>query len=505
MNAALLPLLAAVPLLAAAITVIIRLRFLDRLLMLAVPGASAAAGVYLVLFHVDEPVIAHSVGAFVPGVAIPFVSDTFTAVMIAVTSFTTAIGALFLTSSREDRLRFLPALVLMLVGGVNGALLTGDLFNLFVFIEVMLLPSYALLAVTGTWRRLGVGRLFVLINLLTSTILLIGVGLVYGVTGTVTMAELVGIAHEDPRAALAIGVVLFALSIKAGVVPLHGWLPRSYPATSSGVMALFAGLHTKVAIYALYRVYAITHDGTPARWIPLLAVVVVLTILVGAVASYGEFRMRGVLAYQMVSGVGHILLGLAIFTEFALAAGIFYMAHHIITMGALLLTAGAIEETYGTGRLDRLQGLMRREWWLAAVFAVGLLSLVGLPPTSGLWGKVGLVLAAVAAGGWEAWVYVGAVVVASIASMLALQHLWGEVFWGAPQKEYWPLPARSGEGDRAEVPEGMHARMGLVAPGTILLGTSVAIFVAAGWLMPFVTRAGAGLLDLGPYVEAVLG
>ncbi len=125
----------------------------------------------------------------------------------------------------------------MLVGGVNGALLTGDLFNLFVFIEVMLLPSYALLAITGTWRRLGVGRLFVLINLLTSTILLIGSASCTGWSGTVTMAELVGVAQEDPRAALAVGVVLFALSIKAGVVPLHGWLPRSYPATSSGIMA----------------------------------------------------------------------------------------------------------------------------------------------------------------------------------------------------------------------------------------------------------------------------
>jgi multicomponent Na+:H+ antiporter subunit D len=148
---------------------------------------------------------------------------------------------------------------------------------------------------------------------------------------------------------------------------------------------------------------------------------------------------------------------------------------------------------------------MRREWWLAAMFAVGLLSLVGLPPTSGLWGKVGLVLAAVGVGGWEAWVYVGAIVAASIASMLALQYLWGEVFWGAPQQVYWPASARTGEGPELELPETLRARAGLVAPGTILLGTSVAIFVAAGWLMPVVTRAGAGLLDLAPYVEAVLG
>ena len=156
----------------------------------------------------------------------------------------------------EDRYRFVPALALMLTAGVNGALLTGDLFNLFVFIEVMLLPSYALLAVTGTWRRLGAGRLFILVNLLTSTILLFGVAFVYGVTGTVTLAALAGVAAGDGRASLAIVVVLLALSIKGAVVPVHGWLPRAYPATSAGIMALFSGLHTKVALYAIYRIYA---------------------------------------------------------------------------------------------------------------------------------------------------------------------------------------------------------------------------------------------------------
>jgi len=505
MNAALLPLFVAVPLSAAALTVLVRNVALDRLLMLGVPAAATGAGVLLLLGHVDEPVIAESVGSFVPGVAIPFVSDTLTAVMLTVTAFTTLVCALFLMRTREDRLRFFPALTLMLMGGVNGALLTGDLFNLFVFIEVMLLPSYALIAVTGSWRRLGIGRLFVLINLLTSTILLIGVGLVYGVTGTVTMAQLVGVATDDARASLAVGVVLFALAIKAGVVPLHGWLPRSYPATSPGVMALFAGLHTKVAIYAMYRVYAITHAGTPSSWLPDLAAIVVVTIVAGAVSSYGERRMRAVMAYQMVSGVGHILLGIALFTEVALAAGVFYMVHHIITMGALLLTAGAIEETYGTQRLDRLSGLMRREPWVAVVFALGLFSLVGLPPTSGLWGKVGLVLGAAGAGGWQAWVYIGAIVVASISSMLALQYLWSEVFWGKPMREYRPHLASTGSEATVALPDGVRIGVTLAAPGTLLLLASVAMFVAAGWLMPVVQRAGAGLLDLGPYVEAVLG
>lgn len=501
----LLPLFAAVPLVAAALTIIIRNLPLDRLLMVGIPLASLVAGIRLLVLHAEEPVIAHSVGDFVPGVAIPFVSDTFSALMITVTSFTTAITALFLIRTREDRLRFFPALTLMLLAGVNGAFLTGDLFNLFVFIEVMLLPSYALIAITGTWRRLGVGRLFVLINLLTSTILLIGVGLVYGVTGTVTMANLVDAAQAEPRAGVAVAVVLFALAIKAGVVPLHGWLPRSYPSTSPGVMALFAALHTKVAIYAMYRVYAVVYGEDHPVWLPLLALVVVGTILLGAVATYSKKRLRSALAYQMVSGVGHILLGVVLFTELALAAGIFYMVHHIVTMGALLLTTGALETTYLTQRLDRLSGLMRRERLAAVVFAVGLLSLVGLPPTSGLWGKLGLVLGAASSGGWEGWVYISAIVVASIASLMALQHVWRNVFWGQPMKEYFPLAISEGRGDSAPLAEDVRAGAGLLAPGVVLLLASVGMFVAAGWLMPLMMRASAGLVDLGPYIEAVLG
>ena len=145
-------------------------------------------------------------------------------------------------------------------GGANGALLTGDLFNLFVFVEVMLLPSYALIAMTGGWRRLGVGRLFVVVNLLTSTVLLAGVGFVYASAGAVNIAALAGAASEDGRVAAALGIVVMALCIKAGAVPVHGWLPRAYPGTSAGVMALFSALHTKVALYAVIRIWATAFD-----------------------------------------------------------------------------------------------------------------------------------------------------------------------------------------------------------------------------------------------------
>lgn len=512
MNAALLPLIAVVPLLAAGLCVVIRRATVERVLMLSIPLATTLAGAALLPVHADTPVVAHHVGGFVPGVAIPFVSDTLTAVLLVVTGLTTAVSAAFLIRTGEDRYRFVPPLALMLTGGVNGALLTGDLFNLFVFVEVMLLPSYALIAVTGTWRRLGIGRLFILVNLLTSTLLLLGVAFVYGVTGTVTLAALAGAAAHDGRASLAVGVVLLALSIKGGLVPVHSWLPRAYPATSAGVMALFSGLHTKVALYAIYRIYATTYGAAPAPWVAVLASVAVVTMLVGAVATLGERRMRPALAWQMVSGVGHIMLGLVVFTTASLAAGVFYLAHHVITMGALLLTVGAIEHVYGTGRFDRLNGLMRREPGVAIVAVLGLFSLIGFPPMSGVWGKVSLMMAAAGAGGargslgtWTPAAYVGAIVLASLATVVALQRLWVDVFWGPPMTTYRPDDLRTGRGRPTPVTGEVRVDGRLLAPAAVLTAASVGMFLGAGVLMPIAQRAAAGLVDLHPYVVGVLG
>ncbi|MBK7722928.1 MAG: monovalent cation/H+ antiporter subunit D family protein [Austwickia sp.] len=504
MSAAVLPLFAIVPLLLSGLTVLVRHPVLDRVLLIGVPLASATGGLLLLLEHRQVPVLAHGVGGFVPGVSIPFVSDALSALMLTVTGISTAACSWFLVGTGEDRYRFVPPLALMLTGGVNGALLTGDLFNLFVFVEVMLLPSYALIAVTGTWRRLGIGRLFILVNLLTSTFLLIGIGFVYGVTGTVNLAALAGQAARDPRAGLALAVVLMALAIKGGVVPVHGWLPRSYPATSAAVMALFAGLHTKVALYAIYRVYAMGYGGRPAPWLWVLLVVAVLTMVVGAVSTINERRIRAALAFQMVSGVGHILLGLVVFTAASLAAGIFYLVHHVITMAALLLSAGAIEHTYGSGRFDRLSGLMRRDRLVTIVFALGLFSLVGLPPTSGVWGKVALMASAAGAPDWQSWVLIGAVVVASLASLMALQRLWAEVFWGPPMERYRPDDPHTGRGEAIPLPDAVVIRPGIAAPGAVMLVLSVALFLAAGLVWPFAQSAGAGLLEVGPYVSAVL-
>lgn len=500
MTGSLLPLLVVVPLVGAALSALAPSAVARALLVLS-PLVTTAGGVALLIEHRDTPVLAHNVGAFVPGIAIPLVSDTLTAVMITVTGLTTAACIAFALMTGEARLRFFPALVLMLSAGVNGAFLTGDMFNLFVFIEVMLLPSYALIAMTGSWRRLGVGRLFVVVNLVTSTILLVGVGLVYGVAGSVNLAVLTGTDPDDPRFQLAVGVVLLALVIKAGVVPMHGWLPRAYPATSATVMALFSALHTKVAIYAIFRIHQTVLDGA-TEWVTPLLVLFALTMLVGAYGSLGERMIRRNLSWQMIAGVGYILVGVGIGTQLGLAAGLFYMVHHILVMGSLLLASGAIEQAYRTHQFVGLSGLMRREPVLAVVMALGMMSLIGLPPSSGFFAKVGIARAAAGLDGFDLWWVLGVLLVASVGSLLAMSRLWADVFWGPPLEE---MPSRgAATSDLAVVAADTRLRLRTLAPAAALLAVSLAIFVVPGPLWDLCLRAADGLLDVSAYVEAVL-
>lgn len=500
---AILPVFVALPLLLAGTTVLLRGPLVQRLALLAASGLTLLGGITLLAFHHGTPVIAHSIGSYIPGVGIVFVSDTLSALMLVITAFMTLLSGGFLILTGEDRYRFVVPLILMLGAGVNGAILTGDLFNLFVWVEVMLLPSYALVAVTGYWRRLGIGRMFAIANIITSTTLVVGVGLLYGAAGTVNLASLAG-RGNDPQVSLATAVILFALLVKAGVVPVHGWLPRSYPATSAGIMGLFSAIHTKVSLYAAYRTYATIFEG-PAPWLPVLTVVVVATIVVASFSTFGERRIRGALAFQMVAGVGQILIGLVVLSQASIAAGLFYMVHHMITMGGLVLASGAIENAYGSGRFDRLSGLMRRDPILAATVALGFLSLVGLPPTSGLWGKLGLVLASAGAPSPTSWWLLGAIALASIVSVMALQRVWRDAFWGAPMKDYLPDDPTTSRSAPIPIAPDAQVTWRMQWPSTLLIGVSVLLFFGAGLVWPLFETAAHNLTDTLMYVEAVLG
>lgn len=490
----LLPLFVAVPLVSAAFALLAPWRVVRDAIMLIIPGVGIFAGLGLLWFTWTHGTVAHTVGSYQGNAGIAFAADSFSAVML-ITTMIVAFGAnWFAIAGGETKSRYYPSLTLILITGVAGALLTADLFNFFVFIEVMLLPSYGLITMSGTWSRLAAGRAFVLVNLFASTLLVVGVGLMYGVTGAVNMAALQGAAAGNGPVTVAAGLIIIAVSAKAGVFPLHSWLPRTYPGTSGAVMGLFSGLHTKVAVYMLYRLYVVLFDMEP-RWGWLIIAISVISMMVGAFGGLAEGTIRRVLGYQMLNGMPFIIVMLAFVgsdPERALAAGIIYTVHHMLTVGSLILASGAIEETYGTGELNKLSGLARRDPIIAWIFAAGAFSVVGFPPFSGMWGKVLMVVEIARTGDARAWLVIAAIIVASFAAFLAMLRVWREVFWGRDLPE-------------EKVPAELIIRKKLMAPSAALIMGSLLMFFAAGPVVDVAQKAAADLLNTDAYVAAVLG
>ncbi|GAB3593166.1 Na(+)/H(+) antiporter subunit D [Corynebacterium faecale] len=533
------------PLLASGLLMMLRRsRIFQSVTLLLVLIASLGGAAVMIRLTADGSVYAHSVALWPGGISIPLVADMFAALMLVATGIITIACIAFALAAGFAQSPYFAPLVLVMVTGVNGALLTADIFNFFVFLEVMLLPAYGLyiLSPKGATRtprsRVAGLRLFLTVNLFTSTVFLAGVGFIYGVVGTVNIAELAGLAAENDALALATAICLFALAIKSSIVPTHGWLARSYPLTTPAITALFSGIHTKVANYAIYRLYAVVFDGDETYlWIGV--VFFSLTMLVGVLGAVGEHTTRSILAFHMTSQIGYIMLGVALFTELGLTAGIFYLVHHMIVKASLFLSTGALEVTHGTGRLGALPPMGKREPLLALAFMAAALSLAGLPPFSGFVGKLALIVAAAEVGQWIA---VAVMVIVSLFTLLSMLKIWSGVFWDLP----WATVGRRTQ--PAAVPEGNHAtgvsgdrkrdgstsavaldgeseaalvladpvekvesaeelpkvKLSLVLPSVALALITLSIGMVAEPLLAWAETAAHGLQNTTPYVEAVL-
>jgi len=495
--------------------------------------ALLGGAIVLLILTFDGTILVHQIALWPGGISIPFVADSFSSLILVVAAIVSVISFQYMIASGEAQSPFIASLVLILAGGVGGALLTADLFNLFVFIEVMLLPSYGLLLFLSRRGDMAASRLYVTVNLLASTLFLAGVGLIYAVQGTVNLAALAG-AGDDPATAIATAVCLGALAVKAAVFPVHGWLARAYGSASPAVAALFSGLHTKVAVYIVYRISSVVFEGDGA-WMTAIMVVAALTLAVGAFVALGESEIRPLMLFQMVSGIGFILIGVALFTPAGLTAGIVYMVHHMVVMASLLLIASAIEQTYGSGRLDRVAGLRTL---LTAAFVISALSLAGLPPFSGFVAKYALVLASAGAG---QVLIAGLLIIVSLLSLMSLMRVWADMFNGKRHKDVELLAAeeriRQREGlfdgvvidsDAAAAeaaraleqhgpPRGVlasgdpHDHRGtriplrLVIPALMLSGLSVGLGFGGEFLLQLAEHASSALIDTSDYVEAVMG
>jgi multicomponent Na+:H+ antiporter subunit D len=461
---------------------------------LAVAGAAAhlAAAVALLVAVEQRGVLVTAVGGWQPPFGIALVADLLSAVMVVLAALI-ALAVVVYSPATLDRPREAfgyYGLMQVLMMGVCNAFLTGDVFNLYVSFEVMLMASFVLLAMGGRAGQLEGSLKYVTLNLLSSALFLAGVGILYGIAGTLNMADLSLHLRTAPAEGTVTTVAMLfmvAFGIKAAAFPLFFWLPASYHTPPAAVSALFAGLLTKVGVYAMIRAFTLIFVQDPGFTHGLLLWTSGFTMVTGVLGAAHQRELRRILSFHIVSQIGYMLMGLALYTPLALAGSVFYLIHHILVKANLFLVAGAIEKLRGTGRLASLGGLYASRPGLALLFLVPALSLAGIPPLSGFWAKLLLVKAGLEIGSWA---IVAAALVVSLLTLFSMTKIWAEAFWKAPP-EAVPSEPRLGRA--------------LVGPILGLAALTVAIGLGAGPVLELSLRASEQLMEPSIYIEAVLG
>ncbi len=466
----------------------------DRLQrIVALLGASAllaVAAVLLVQCLSGTPIVTQ-LGTWPAPFGITFVADTLAALMVAVTAFVGLMVGIFSladTHPETRRFGFFP-LIHVLLMGVNGAFLTGDLFNMFVWFEVMLMASFALLCLEGTRPQIQGAVKYLVLNFLSSSLFLLALGLLYGNIGSLNMADVaVKMKSAQGNFVLPTAVLFFvAFSIKAGLFPLFFWLPASYHTPAASVSALFAGLLTKVGVYALLRVFTLVFPLNESFLKDLLLWLSVATMIVGVLGAAAQFEIRRILSWHIISQIGYMTLAVAFFTEAAFAACVFYIIHHILVKTNLFLISGAVAHTKGTCHLKKIGGLYADAPGLAVLFLIPALSLGGIPPLSGFFAKLivtmeGLRLAE--------WIAVGVALVVGLLTLFSMTKIWAEAFWKADPNN---------AGLKQHVPAAILIPIGLFCMATLILSFAPQTLLAAA------DKAAASLVNREHYINAVLG
>lgn len=446
-----------------------------------------------------EGILTMQAGNWEAPFGITFVADVFSSTMILLTGIAGLAVCLFSTAGiSKERIRFgyFPILHFLLMG-LNGAFLAGDIFNLYVWFEIIIISSFVLMTLGGKKPQIEGGIKYVTMNLLASVIFLTGIAILYGLTGSLNMADLsIKVALLENRRLINITSLLFfvGFGIKSAVFPLYFWLPSSYHTPPSAIAAIFGGLLTKVGVYALLRVFTLIFIPDAFTTYVIIAVAIA-TLLTGAFGAIINKDIRRMLSYLIVCHIGYMIAGLGLFTEVALAGAVFYLIHDIMVKTNLFLVSGLICRIKGSTQMQQLGGLYTDYPKLSLLMAVVLFSMVGIPPLSGFWPKINLFQATFATG---SYVLMAAIIIGSFFTLVVIARMWAEVFW-----KDMPLAEVKYVDGFKEIH--LYRKTMLLIPVILLAGMSLYIGLGAENIVIVSRHIAKELKDTSPYVNAVLG
>lgn len=516
----LIPLPVLLPLLGAAINLMLvrRARWQAIVTILTLAATLAVNIVMLITVDAQGPTVL-AMGGWEAPLGIVLVVDRLSALMLVISSIVTlcvfvyAVGQELIDGGEQTPLSIFNPAYLILCAGVFNAFMAGDLFNLYVGFEMLLVASYVLMTLNATESRIRTGITYIVVSLLSSLIFLAAIGLVYGATGTVNMAQLsVRIADLPPDVQTLLHVaLLIGFGVKAAVFPLSFWLPDSYPTAPAPVTAVFAGLLTKVGIYAIIRAETVIFRDS--NFGPILMAVAFLTMLIGILGAVAQTDVKRLLSFTLVSHIGYMLYGVAIGTASGLAAAIYYTVHHITVQTTLFLVIGLVELRAGSTSTRRLGGLMVLAPVLSTLFFIPAMNLAGIPPFSGFIGKLGLFQAGAEVGDWPNYLLIAAGLVTSLLTLYAIGRAWNLAFWRSPADATEPTPELVAEyKDKVRPrPGNPRAEHDVVTPRTMMVSTmamvavSLLLTVLAGPIYQVAERSAENILGTDAYLTEVLG
>jgi multicomponent Na+:H+ antiporter subunit D len=458
------------------------------------------AWVFWLLFYVDaHGVQVVVVGGWMAPWGVAFVADRLTCIMLCLSSglgMLVQLYSFWTVTEEQQRYFFYPMMQAMLLG-VNWSFITGDVFNLFVAYEVMLMASYGMMMVGASPAQVRQTLKYIAINSIGSTLFVAGCGVVYATVGTLNMADLAVRTAQitGQRAGMVTAasmLLLLVFALKAATFPLIYWLPDSYPVVPAGVNGYFAGILTKVGVYSLLRVFVLCFRQEGHQFaLDVLLFLSGLTMLLGVLGAMCRWDIRRILSWHIISQVGYMVMGIGLagspdprVVQLAVAGTIFYVVHHIVVKSCLFLVGGIAERVSGSQHLKQMGGILGVAPGVGGLFIVAALSLAGMPPFSGFLSKFVLAQAGLAGGNY---VVVAIAVVTSFLTLYSMSKIWSYAFWGERRQEKAPVGYR-----------------GMMAPTAVLVVFTIAMGLFAQPFLGLATRAAETLTKPDEYIRVVL-